>query len=259
LINPNEIKPEPITDNYELVYLISENIDNPNPDPDVIYSINLRETIFELNFSLDLLDDKIVKLFKSILDFKSKQYSLKYFDFITFLISQYFSQKLNNTQNPNENIHQEINFITNTIFELIQGKEMNNLFYWNLAKLRYDLIFQQRNYDSIRAAFEELYELFLENLENSPDNIEMKNLINFLLLFGCKFELNGIYYEQFSSIIFLISNFEEIESRSEIILENLTQYLKIKDQINLRNILNFQLKSYSNLKNSFSNSYFSSK
>jgi hypothetical protein len=134
LSDKDELRLVVIFNDEELIRLISEDINNPN----IWYYIEERPLINQINFSLYFLDNKIISIFNDILHFQTKRHSLKYINFITFLTSEYFSEKIK--QNQLNLFQRDLKWIISKISQLKHQYNLEKDIYWTFSKLQFHLI-----------------------------------------------------------------------------------------------------------------------
>jgi hypothetical protein len=220
-----------ITNDDKLIQLIFENIN----DPKISYLIEQINFVSTINFSHEISIDKIVQIFNHILQFKIKQYSIKYINFMIYLISQYFNQKAE--QNQINLIKSSLEYIIDQISKLKNQSSLKNEIYWIFSQFQFELIYLQRNKSEIQQAFNELYEIFLEIFTYQITEINISESIYFLFHYGLTFSFENISYEMFNSIIFLCSGLPRLHEKNENILRILFNVLDISDRLSLKNHL----------------------
>jgi hypothetical protein len=117
--------------------------------------------------------------------------------------------------------------------------------YWTFSKLQFELIYFQENTVKVQQAFNELYEFFLDNLSFQTKEINISEVVSFLILIGLKFNFEKISYEIFSSIIFLCSGLPSLHEQIANVLRILVNLLNIQDRLLLKNDFNDTLSQQS--------------
>jgi hypothetical protein len=112
-------------------------------DPFFAFYIHSKPPIININCSLNCFDGKIFFIFETVLQQYQQKHSFpEYISFITFLISQYFSQKIEHNKDQLDIISKEITQINQKIVELTNQSELDSEINKMLIILLFDLIYQ---------------------------------------------------------------------------------------------------------------------
>jgi hypothetical protein len=187
--------------------------------------------------------------FETVLQQYQQKHSFpEYISFITFLISQYFNQKIEHSKDQFDIISKEISLINQKIVELKNQNEFDPETQKFFVNLRFDLIYQMNDKPEIQKEFFDLYDIFLEKMFSPFNENEIKETLYLLIQFGMKFDFEGVSYEIFSSIVFLSSLIPPINEECENIWKMLVTFLNPNDKINLKNQMQTQLTKEPSLK-----------